>query len=69
MIRMHYDPTTPPFDPLTLADLEALAELIIADAVAHCLGDHLDLDERDPIEVEVDAMFDEGHPGDDLGGT
>lgn len=47
-----------PLDPQTEADLRELAELIIADAVAHCLGDYLDLnDERDPVEVEVDAMF------------
>lgn len=43
-----------PLDPQTEADLRELAELIIADAVAHCLGDHIDPDD---VEAEVAAMF------------
>lgn len=64
------DPETP-LDPQTEADLRALAELIIADAVTHCLGSHndpgfdglqaLDADEREAlaaeVQAEVDAMF------------
>ena len=65
-----HDPEAP-LDPQTEADLRALAELIIADAVMHVLGNHndpgldglqaLDADERDAlaaeVEAEVDAMF------------
>lgn len=57
------DPETP-LDPQTEADLRALAELIIADAVMHVLGNHntdLEEDEREAlardVEAEVDAMF------------
>lgn len=57
------DPETP-LDPQTEADLRALAELVIADAVLHCLGHHnLDLEEAErealarDVEAEVDAMF------------
>lgn len=58
------DPSKPsPVDPEAQAELRDLAELVIADAVLHCLGDHIDLDadEHDAlecdIEAEVDAMF------------
>lgn len=40
-----------PLDPQTEADLRELAELIIADAVAHCLGDHIDPDDVEGLEA------------------
>lgn len=58
-----------PLDPKTEADLRALAELIIADAVMHVLGNHnadLEEDEREAlardVEAEVDAMFAASEP-------